>query len=251
VVPCQEDWAAAWDTRHTQPRILVNNDNSKGDTHENNEEESKKIDNGGDAIDVDGGEIIKNNIISGNEDECEEGELPETASPVHKPTSRKLSPMPSTPRLLLIGLNNAKLRLKTMSISLDGLLDFNETDTEEATFEMSLFAETMHEMLSRDAGRTIYNALVEKPWEKEKEKPCEDQARVLFAFHYFDAGGLGYILTEDLQVIIESLGLHLHHVHVKELCQAAAEASSSSSLPSREKVEYRKLVGGGVDRSNV
>ena len=47
-----------------------------------------------------------------------------------------------------------------MTISLDGLLDYDEGDKEEATFELSLFAEGFHEMLMRDYGLTILNVLI-------------------------------------------------------------------------------------------
>jgi len=226
----KENWAAAWEKRHIQPRRVDNSSDESAETRENEEEK-----NDGAAVG----------------DDCEEGELPETASPLlktkKKPTN-KVVQMPSEPRVLFIGLNNQKLRLKTMSISLDGLLDYNESDVEEATFELSLFAETMHEMLSRDAGITIYKALMQKPWEKEivdrSDDGKEDQG-VFFAFSYFDAGGLGYILTEDLQIIIESLGLHLHHGYVQELCQKAAEASGSSGKgvdgSCGGRIEYSKL----------
>jgi hypothetical protein len=88
--------------------------------------------------------------------------------------------------------------------------------------------------------------------------------QALYAFNYFDAGGLGYIFTEDLQVLIESLGLHLHHGFVKELCHAAAKASSSPQRNNNksksgagggggeaEKVDYRKLCCGTKDIRNT
>ena len=52
-------------------------------------------------------------------------------------------------------------RVKTMSISLDGLLDYDENDKDEATFELSLMAESFNEMLMRDYGLLILNALME------------------------------------------------------------------------------------------
>ncbi|KAG7668654.1 hypothetical protein Ndes2526B_g03723 [Nannochloris sp. 'desiccata'] len=234
-VPSTEDWATAWEKRHVQTRLVINTSDPSLNIQENggNQDENEKKEEDG--------------AVAAND--CEEGELPETASPLLKSTNKTTSKaleMPSEPRILFIGLNNQKLRLKTMSISLDGLLDYNENDTEEAVFEMSLFAETMHEMLSRDAGMTIYKALVEKPWEKEIETRSGDGERAMcLAFNYFDAGGLGYILAEDLQTIIECLGLHLHHGYVKELCQKAAEASGSSGKSADGgcggKVEYSKL----------
>ncbi len=37
-------------------------------------------------------------------------------------------PAPAKPQLLLVGLHGEKLRLKTLAISLDGLLDYNTND---------------------------------------------------------------------------------------------------------------------------
>ncbi len=45
-------------------------------------------------------------------------------------------------------------------ISLDGLLDYDEGDSEEATMELSLAAEALQEMLSRDYGDAILHALL-------------------------------------------------------------------------------------------
>ena len=93
---------------------------------------------------------------------------------------------------------------------------------------------------------TLKEEEMEKQEEEEKEMLLKSNniillQQALFAFNYFDAGGLGYILTEDLQLIIESLGLHVHHGVVRELCHAAAEASMRSGGSGDGKVEYRKL----------
>lgn len=50
-------------------------------------------------------------------------------------------------------------RIRSATLSLDGLLDYDESDKEEATFELSLFAESFQEMLMRDYGLTIHQAL--------------------------------------------------------------------------------------------
>jgi len=61
--------------------------------------------------------------------------------------------------------------LKGMSISLDGLLDYDVDDTYEKTTELSMFAECFHEMLQYDFGYTILKFLQTKQeWDrKEKE----------------------------------------------------------------------------------
>ena len=50
-------------------------------------------------------------------------------------------------------------KLKAMVISLDGLLDYDESDKFEKTFEVSLFAELFHEMLLHDFGSRILTKL--------------------------------------------------------------------------------------------
>jgi len=48
---------------------------------------------------------------------------------------------------------------KAKQLSLDGLLDYMETDTQEKTFEISLFAETFMEMLQVHYGGMIFESL--------------------------------------------------------------------------------------------
>lgn len=50
-------------------------------------------------------------------------------------------------------------RIRTATLSLDGLLDYDESDKDEATFELSLFAESFQDMLMRDYGQIIFEAL--------------------------------------------------------------------------------------------
>ena len=54
----------------------------------------------------------------------------------------------------------AEESIRAQVISLDGLLDYDEGDTEEATMELSLAAEALQEMLSRDYGDAILQALL-------------------------------------------------------------------------------------------
>ena len=69
-------------------------------------------------------------------------------------------PPPKDVSILVKARNTSSVKLRTMTISLDGLLDYDEGDKEEATFELSLFAEGFHEMLMRDYGLIILNALI-------------------------------------------------------------------------------------------
>ena len=47
-----------------------------------------------------------------------------------------------------------------MSITLNGLLEYERHDDEELTVELSMFAELFKEMLSREFGFNIYQALL-------------------------------------------------------------------------------------------
>jgi len=51
---------------------------------------------------------------------------------------------------------------KPITISLDGLLDYDVDDIYEKTAEVSLFAEAFHEMLQRDFGQAIFKFLMAK-----------------------------------------------------------------------------------------
>ena len=56
-----------------------------------------------------------------------------------------------------------------MTISLDGLLDYDEEDRDEATFELSVVAESFHEMLSREMG-TVRVGDKDKDKDKDEDK---------------------------------------------------------------------------------
>lgn len=49
---------------------------------------------------------------------------------------------------------------RSATLSLDGLLDYDESDKDEVTFEVSLFAEAFQDMLMRDFGLAIYESLL-------------------------------------------------------------------------------------------
>lgn len=51
------------------------------------------------------------------------------------------------------------LQWRSACISLDGLLDYDESDRDEATLELSLFAESFQDMLMRDYGLRILDCL--------------------------------------------------------------------------------------------
>jgi hypothetical protein len=189
----------------------------------------------------------------------EEGEVCEPAAMTDAP--------PTTgPCLMSIGLVTADhVKVKTMTLSLDGLLDYNDTDVEEGTFEVSLVAEALHEMLMRDAGSAVLKALVERPWEKEKlvegpeQQDTEQQEtkrlkmdhhreeswrdEVFAAFSYFDLAGLGYLFVDDVVAIIESLGKGVHHGALHQLCsQLALESRKEEEGDGPLRINYRDLL---------
>ncbi|EIE19235.1 hypothetical protein COCSUDRAFT_49062 [Coccomyxa subellipsoidea C-169] len=90
--------------------------------------------------------------------------------------------VPEVPRLLFRGKRSAKERWRSASISLDGLLDYDEEDRDESTMELSLFAEGFQEMLARDYGERILKSLYAersaalKRREERKRKREEEKA---------------------------------------------------------------------------
>mmetsp|Transcript_19965 Transcript_19965/g.43457 ORF Transcript_19965/g.43457 Transcript_19965/m.43457 type:complete len:427 (-) Transcript_19965:375-1655(-) len=64
------------------------------------------------------------------------------------------------PYLMLRGKSTKTHKVRTFSITLHGLLDYDQDDTDEPTFELSVFAELFHEMLCKEFGTTVYHALI-------------------------------------------------------------------------------------------
>jgi len=69
--------------------------------------------------------------------------------------------------------------LKSALISLDGLLEYDLEDDYEDTFEVSLFAENFNEMLQRDFGKNILNAVTRyaRSLRQKEKKEKEEKAR--------------------------------------------------------------------------
>jgi hypothetical protein len=65
------------------------------------------------------------------------------------------------PREPMLMVSGRKGKLRLMTISLDGLLDYDVSDKYESTFEVSLFAELFAEMLQRDYGLRVARVLEE------------------------------------------------------------------------------------------
>ncbi|XAR53200.1 hypothetical protein NMG60_11021653 [Bertholletia excelsa] len=66
---------------------------------------------------------------------------------------------PSRPGLLLQTKGPKGSKLRSLSLSLDSLLDYTDKDIEESTFELSLFAESLYEMLQYQMGSRILSFL--------------------------------------------------------------------------------------------
>lgn len=66
---------------------------------------------------------------------------------------------------------------RTKQLSLDGLLDYMDSDTQEKTFEISLFAESFMEMLQAYYGEMVFNAL--KRYHPAPEEPAPTGKRPL------------------------------------------------------------------------
>ena len=53
-------------------------------------------------------------------------------------------------------------QIRTFSITLHGLLDYDMDDADEPTTELSLFAECFHEMMMRDYGAAVLQGLLKE-----------------------------------------------------------------------------------------
>ena len=107
-----------------------------------------------------------------------------------KQADKAKSKMPSKPCALAITKSPKQVKLRAMMLSLDGLLDYDESDRYEATFEViirhlslffaltatqilqaSLFGELFHEMLQQEFGRQILQALLAVPKARRSPTP--------------------------------------------------------------------------------
>ncbi len=87
------------------------------------------------------------------------------ASPVAAAPLPSVAP-PEEPGLQLRGrAGPGSERVKTVSLSLHGLLEYDETDRDEPTFELSVFAECVQDMLVREYGMAVYRGLLADRWD--------------------------------------------------------------------------------------
>lgn len=140
--------------------------------------------------------------------------------------------MPARPQLQLVGLHTDKLRLKTAAVSLDGLLDYNTSDKDECTFELSLFAEAFHEALMRDAGCTILAELYRQRDAAVKRR--EDRKR-----------------KRDAEKASESKKAKTEEVQAKEEASEALAATSAATSAADDKAAAAAAGGGGAKKVRV
>ncbi|KAL4853770.1 Cell cycle and apoptosis regulator protein 2 [Chlorella vulgaris] len=200
-----EDWPAVWRAQQrpaVQQRLAAEHAAKKQAAEaaaaadiKKKEEEEKKEDG---AKDEEGTE--KEGEAEGVKAEvkAEGEEAPAAAVPAEEDVLPEPE-MPAQPQLQLVGLYTDKLKLKTSAISLDGLLDYNTSDKDECTFELSLFAEAFQQALLRDAGAAILaelyrqrEAAVKRREERKRKRDAEkaEEAKKLKTSRAEDATGL-------------------------------------------------------------
>jgi len=166
------------------------------------------------------------------------------------------------PTLRLSATSNvpASVKLKIMTLSLDGLLDYDISDNYERTFEVSLFAELFNDMLRRDFGNQILSAI---EWHSKqraitlepaakKQKTDEDETnegveekfpigkdQLLRAFEYFDKNEHhhSFFRVSELEDILYCIGNQLSKREVEGLVDKLIDAESEI-----EKIFYKKFL---------
>eukprot|EP01102_Stenamoeba_stenopodia_P000912 TRINITY_DN10837_c0_g1_i4.p1 TRINITY_DN10837_c0_g1~~TRINITY_DN10837_c0_g1_i4.p1 ORF type:complete len:435 (-),score=131.46 TRINITY_DN10837_c0_g1_i4:103-1407(-) len=106
-------------------------------------------------------------------EESKEVEKPVSSVPVAKSlTPKSKMKFPKEPCLFAQAslITGNKKPCKPVFISLDGLLDYDDNDREEQTFEVSLFAELFQEMLQRDFGEAILQTILMLPSTQQLEE---------------------------------------------------------------------------------
>ncbi|KAJ7943439.1 cell division cycle and apoptosis regulator protein 1-like [Quillaja saponaria] len=96
-----------------------------------------------------------------SKDEKDRKEKDESQNKLNKEVKekRKHEEPPRHPGLILQTKWNKDSKPRTLSLSLDSLLDYTDKDIEESTFELSLFAESLYEMLQYQMGCRILTFL--------------------------------------------------------------------------------------------
>ncbi|KAJ0719229.1 putative Cell cycle and apoptosis regulator protein [Helianthus annuus] len=175
---------------------LDNNDNKKENDQVMDENKAK----------VDSGSLSKAKVNNGNNEnlkdveKSKEGKVKkekgdQTESKGKEVKDKKMDEeIPRHPGLFLQTKGSKDSKLRSLSLSLDSLLGYDDNDIEESTFELSLFAEAFYEMLQYQMGSRILAFLqklrikyvakrnqkkrqLEEASEKEKEKTLAKRAK--------------------------------------------------------------------------
>ncbi|CAA2954884.1 cell division cycle and apoptosis regulator 1 [Olea europaea subsp. europaea] len=108
----------------------------------------------------------------------------ESAIKAHKEVKekKKFEEPPRHPGLFLRTKGSKDSKIHSLSLSLDSLLDYTDNDIEESRFELSLFAESLHEMLQYKMGCRLLTFLQELRIKflrkrNQKKRPREETSK--------------------------------------------------------------------------
>uniref|UniRef100_A0A803MVH1 EF-hand domain-containing protein n=1 Tax=Chenopodium quinoa TaxID=63459 RepID=A0A803MVH1_CHEQI len=119
---------------------------------------------------------VKAKVVDGKERK-EKDKKDELRSKSSKDLDRKKSDEPPQhPGLILQTKSGKETKLRSLSLSLDSLLDYSDNDVEEETFELSVFAESFYEMLQYQMSCRVLTFLQrlkteDIPTEEKSSKP--------------------------------------------------------------------------------
>ncbi|RWR79642.1 cell division cycle and apoptosis regulator protein 1 isoform X2 [Cinnamomum micranthum f. kanehirae] len=131
----------------TQGELVVKNEDLKTEGQKEGDVKNDRLDSG---VKIEKRENVKDGASASK---CEE-------RPVKvKKDKAKLEEPPKFPGLFIQTRRSKDSNVRSSTLSLDGLLDYNENDVEESTFELSLFAEALYEMLQFKMGCRILSYL--------------------------------------------------------------------------------------------
>jgi len=110
------------------------------------------------------------------EPESQEDEETKRREEAERRSLEKKYALPDAPHVIVHPHRTAKSgKFDCTVMSLSVLLDYRSEDNKEHSFEVSLFAEVFNEMLMRDAGFTIYRALVDAPEKVKEDKKKKEE----------------------------------------------------------------------------
>ena len=122
---------------------------------------------------------------------------------------------------------------RSASVSLHGLLDYDADDRDEGTAVLSLFAETVADALTWEAGvRVAVFAAVAVDGAADKKRKRGDSAAdtdLAAAFRLVDCGGRGVLRADDVRRLLHGLGYGASHRSVKDAVRAAVVRSGGRS----------------------